>query len=51
MKTRSQLAQGYVNGTLSKKERILAEKNVIVMSEVKRLNGLKKVKKVRKING
>jgi len=51
MKTRSQLAQGYVDGTLCKKEQALAENNVVVMSEVKRLNGLKKVKKVRKING
>lgn len=37
MKTRLQLARGYVAGSLTALEKVVAEQNPIVMSEVKQL--------------
>ncbi len=37
MKTRLQLANGMLNGTLTKKEMAVAQENLVVMKEVSRL--------------
>jgi len=48
MKTRLQLIQGYMNGTLTAKEKRIAEMNHVVMAEVKRLEKSKNKTKIRR---